>query len=131
MVVFAKGHCSLSMFGQIYPCKALVYQHIAKNGRTSFGANTTVGLISFSGDADLQPAIDLYILKVDSILDVRGDSPERTPANGSCKADVSADGNYIKQVTCSAHTEFGQLLLNFRGNGSRINKIPLPYEGTP
>lgn len=103
-MALASGTCILTAVGVASQCNALVCMHIAKNGRTSFGGASKLGGISFSGNSDIQPALSLYVLKVDSVLKTVGSDVQIIAAKGLCRAKISDDGRHIRLVECESKT---------------------------
>ena len=116
---FTNGVGALTLRGGSTRITRLMYYHAGDTHRTSFTAMTSVGSTAFSGGRSIQPGPEHYTLLLDSIIEMTGLSPDtvRDAAVGAC--DVVADPvrPILRQLNCTAKTDFGTLRLTFKGDG--------------
>jgi len=126
IMVFAKGKCTtLSVSGEKYTCKAVVYSHF-KNGRTAWQVAIPDGAIMLAGGRDSQLDPTRYVPQIDTLRAGRGDgSSQPYKAQGTCTAKLSADGVYLHSLSCSATNGIEDVQIEFFGDGTPVDRKTL------
>lgn len=122
-MVAMKGTCAKFVVGgQNYSCKGVIYMALP-NGRITFSIGMPNGAVTLSGGKDSQLDPTRYVLEIDTIRAGRGDgSSDGYKAKGRCTMRLSADGNYAHSLSCSATNGIEAVAVEFRGDGSKVDR---------
>jgi hypothetical protein len=111
LVIDINGPCTLTVKGQVIPCKGVAYMVFPSNHRIDFTAITDEDGWAFSGDDDSNRD-GRYALALDSVLDP---GSERLDAAGGCEMRVADDRRSVMSLECHASTKAGELTLKASG----------------
>lgn len=126
VTVFAKGSCTrFVVSGKSYPCQAVIYTQFT-NGRIAWTVPMPNGALTLSGGRDSQLDPKRYVLQIDKIRAGRSDgSSDPYPAKGRCTANLSLDGVYLHSLSCRASNGLEDVVLEFKGDGSPVERKTL------
>lgn len=116
-----KGECTKFVVGgQNHDCSGVLYMTLP-NGRVTFTVALPEGALTFSGGKDSQLSPTRYVLEIDTIRAGRKNGrSDAYKARGRCTMNLSSDGDIVHDLACSAHNGTEDVVLEFRGDGSRI-----------
>lgn len=116
-----KGECTKFVVGgQKHGCSGVLYMTLP-NGRVTFTVALPDGALTFSGGQDSQLSPTRYVLEIDTIRAGRKNGRSYAyKARGRCTMNLSSDGDIVHDLACSAHNGTEDVVLEFRGDGSKI-----------
>ena len=126
-MVFAKGGCShFTVSGQSYPCFTVVNSHFP-NGRTAWSIILPHGSLMLAGGRESRPDPTTYVLRIDHLQIGEGEVIDNRfhPVKGACTGKFSADGAYLRSLSCSAKGAAYDVQLEFEGDGSQVTRLAL------
>ena len=111
VVVDINGSCTLTVEGNVIPCRGVAYMVFPSNHRIDFTGITDTAGWAFSGmDDDNRDG--RYTLDLDSVLNP---ASGRLEAEGRCEMVVGDDRRTVKSLDCRATTPEGEFSLKASG----------------
>jgi hypothetical protein len=118
-----QGSCDEFSIGNVsYDCQGLFFS-VFTNGRVAFMIPQGDGLLSLSGGDDSQPNLTDYSLVLDRVRYIKGEDFQEDTVTGKCEMRLSADAVYIHEVKCQAAKETENIVINFTGDGSPVERV--------
>ena len=122
-MMFIDGRCERFTIGSVrHSCSSVVYATLT-NRRITFSVPLPSGALTFSGSKESQLDLTRYTLLIDSLSTGDGKSTNQYMAKGECKMHLSADGDFVHSVNCTAKNDVENVVLMFKGNGSRVKRV--------
>jgi hypothetical protein len=128
LVAIPVASCRLTIQDQVSDCAGTpVLFTMLQNGRVLYSVTVDDTVYSFSGGNDSQLSPERYALEVDTVRIASSSIADRSSrVEGRCEHLGSADGRFVRQITCTVRNNLQRMRLTVQGARTPVNIQRIP-----